>query len=107
MFSKKIRWLVGGVIGATALGLWLTAILLVRLPTWALVLLALALIASCFAYGVWHDAKRRRELDDVDELREWRDLRVIRTLSLHAESLETCTLTLELCCIEPGHRETG
>ena len=76
-------------------GLWLTA-LLTRAPTWALFVLAPALLLAFLAYARWADARSRKEVDEADELKRWRDLRVIRTFALQAKSLESCTLTLEL-----------
>ncbi|MFO1076406.1 MAG: hypothetical protein U1E73_01625 [Planctomycetota bacterium] len=95
MSIHKVRLLVGVVAGLVALGLWLAAVL-ARYPTWALVLLATVLILSFLAYARWADAKSSKEVDEADELTPWRRLRIIRSLQLRAESLETTTLLLEL-----------
>lgn len=102
MSSNKIRLLVGVVVVIAALVLWVTA-LLARSPTWALFLLAPALILLLFAYARWADARSRKAVDEVDELTPWRGLRVVRGLQLRAESLETTTLILELASeADPG-----
>lgn len=83
----------------SALGLWLLAVwgnFRGYMPTWSLFLLAPTLLALVVIYGRWHLRRSRDEVEASDELTPWRGLRVIRSLQLRAESLETTTLILEL-----------